>query len=139
MTWHKRLTTAREAKGIRKSAFAKMVGVSPPTVTDWENGDTKMIEGANLVKVCDILEITPEKLIYGRGPDAEKNSTPPAPVVAALKDIRPKRMQWTSDAEDAVLSDYRTTDEAGRAKIERTAKLTKKVLFPNLVDDQSQV
>ena len=68
MNWHKRLTQAREAKNIKKSAFAKMVGVSAPTVTDWENGDTKMIEGSNLIKVCNILGIHPEWLLKGEGP-----------------------------------------------------------------------
>lgn len=65
MNWHKRLTQAREAKGIKKSAFAKLVEVSPPTVTDWENGNTKMIEGVNLMKVCAALSITPEWLMHG--------------------------------------------------------------------------
>lgn len=65
MNWHKRLTEAREAKNLKKSAFARLVGVSAPTVTDWENGETKMIEGANLIKVCSILEITPDWLLHG--------------------------------------------------------------------------
>ncbi|UGQ45094.1 XRE family transcriptional regulator [Massilia endophytica] len=65
MDWHRRLTQAREAMGLRKSAFAKLIGVSPPTVTDWENGETKMIEGANLVRVCSALNITPEWLLHG--------------------------------------------------------------------------
>lgn len=65
MNWHKRLTQAREAKELKKSAFAKLVGVSAPTVTDWENGNTKMIEGANLMKVCSTLSITPEWLLHG--------------------------------------------------------------------------
>lgn len=65
MNWHRRLTQAREAKNIKKSAFAKLIGVSAPTVTDWENGETKMIEGANLIKVCNALEISPDWLIHG--------------------------------------------------------------------------
>lgn len=65
MNWHKRLTQAREAEGLKKSAFAKLIGVSAPTVTDWENGDTKMIEGANLIKVCNLLKVTPDWLLHG--------------------------------------------------------------------------
>lgn len=65
MNWHTRLTEAREAKNLKKSAFARLVGVSAPTVTDWENGETKMIEGANLIKVCSVLEITPDWLLQG--------------------------------------------------------------------------
>lgn len=71
MTWHKRLTQAREAKGIKKSAFAKLVGVSAPTVTDWENGDTKMIEGSNLIKVCQALDISPDWLLHGTQADSK--------------------------------------------------------------------
>lgn len=65
MDWHKRLTQAREAEGLKKSAFARLIGVSAPTVTDWENGDTKMIEGANLIKVCNLLKVTPDWLLHG--------------------------------------------------------------------------
>lgn len=84
MNWHKRLTQAREAKNIKKSAFAKMVGVSPPTVTDWENGDTKMIEGANLVKVCSVLGIAPSWLIHGQSADA-----PTPPRISTVTAIHP--------------------------------------------------
>src|SRR5471030_980437 len=67
MTWHKRLTQAREARGILKSHLAKMVGVKPSSVTDWENGDTKMLVGENLRRVCVTLEITPDWLLEGTG------------------------------------------------------------------------
>jgi phage repressor protein C with HTH and peptisase S24 domain len=65
MNWNTRLTQARVAKGIKKSAFAKLVGVSAPTVTMWESGETKKIEGENLVKVCSVLDITPAWLMHG--------------------------------------------------------------------------
>lgn len=65
--WHQRLTFAREKRKIKKSAFAKLVGVSAPTVTDWENGDTKRMDGENLVKVCRALDITADWLLYGDG------------------------------------------------------------------------
>jgi len=78
MTWHNRLTQAREAKGIKKSAFATLVGVKPSSVTDWENGDTKMIVGANLMRVCSVLEISPDWLIDGIG-DMEGAASPSIP------------------------------------------------------------
>ncbi|MRV72535.1 helix-turn-helix domain-containing protein [Duganella sp. FT92W] len=65
MNWHNRLTQARLAKNIKKSDFAKLIGVSAPTVTQWENGETKKIEGSNLVRVCSVLEISPEWLLHG--------------------------------------------------------------------------
>lgn len=86
MTWHKRLTQAREAKNIKKSAFAKLVGVSAPTVTDWENGDTKMIEGSNLVKVCQALDISPAWLLNDENQSAEAGQLVPGAIPITLLD-----------------------------------------------------
>jgi transcriptional regulator with XRE-family HTH domain len=66
-TWHERLTFAREQKGLKKSAFARLVEVSAPTVTDWENGETKMIDGLNMVRVCQVLGISAAWLMTGEG------------------------------------------------------------------------
>jgi phage repressor protein C with HTH and peptisase S24 domain len=63
MDWHKRLTQARTVKNLRKTELAKLVGVSPATVTMWESGKTKKIEGTNLVRVCDLLGISPAWLL----------------------------------------------------------------------------
>ena len=86
MTWHKRLTQAREAKNIKKSAFAKLVGVSAPTVTDWENGETKMIEGSNLVKVCQVLDISPTWLLNDENQSAEARQLVPGAIPITLLD-----------------------------------------------------
>lgn len=69
MNWHKRLSEARIAKDLKKNAFAKLIGVSPPTITQWESGTTKKIEGSNLMKVCSVLGITPEWLLNDEGPE----------------------------------------------------------------------
>jgi phage repressor protein C with HTH and peptisase S24 domain len=73
MDWHKRITQARTAKNLKKTDLAKLVGVSPATVTMWESGQTKKIEGRNLVKVCEVLDISPIWLLgeIGRSEDAE--------------------------------------------------------------------
>lgn len=86
MTWHKRLTQAREAKNIKKSAFAKLVGVSAPTVTDWENGDTKMIEGSNLIKVCQVLDISPAWLLNDENHVDEVRPLVPGAIPITLLD-----------------------------------------------------
>jgi len=73
MDWHTRITQARTAKNLKKTDLARLVGVSPATVTMWESGQTKKIEGRNLVKVCEILEISPIWLLgeMGQREDAE--------------------------------------------------------------------
>lgn len=68
--WKTRLRAAREAAKLTKSALANAVGVSNPTATDWEKsvdtGGIREITGPNLVRVCEVLEITAEWLLNGR-------------------------------------------------------------------------
>lgn len=75
--WKLRLSQAREAKGLNKTAFAKAVGVSNPTVTDWEkaveDGGIKEIAGPRLTKICEVLEIEPRWLLHGENETAKKN------------------------------------------------------------------
>lgn len=65
MNWNQRLSQARIAKGINKSDFAKMLGVSAPTVTQWENGTIKALAGSNLLRVCEVLDISSTWLMSG--------------------------------------------------------------------------
>jgi transcriptional regulator with XRE-family HTH domain len=76
-TWHARLTAARRLRGYKKNQFAKLVGVAPPTVTGWENGDTQNLDSKYLIKVCSVLEITPEWLLERIGPSP---LTEPEPI-----------------------------------------------------------
>ena len=66
-TWHDRLKFAREQAGIKADALADKVGVTSASVSDWESGETKKIEGENLIKVCDFLKINPHWLLFGKG------------------------------------------------------------------------
>lgn len=67
-TWNDRLREAREAAGIPKAQFAREVKVSAPTVTDWESGKIRKIDGENLIKACEILRVSPKWLLTGRPP-----------------------------------------------------------------------
>lgn len=80
-TWNTRLTKARESRGIDKAEFARRVGVSAPTVTDWESGKIRKLEAGNMLKVCMELGIAPLWLLYGRGAmDANASSVVPSPA-----------------------------------------------------------
>ncbi len=83
-TWNERLTRAREDKKLNKTALAKAVGVSQPTVSDWESGVMKP-NGDNLLAVCRILGITPDWLTTGR----ESGTTAPPPPPGSQRD-RPR-------------------------------------------------
>lgn len=67
MKWYERLSQAREAKGYKKAHFAKAIGVKPPTITEWERGDTVAPSAANVMKICQVLNITPEWLMQDSG------------------------------------------------------------------------
>jgi SOS-response transcriptional repressor LexA len=70
-TLHERITYARTKAGLSKANIARAVGVSSPTVTDWESGKIKNIEGANLLKLASVLKVTPEWLQTGKYPPKE--------------------------------------------------------------------
>lgn len=65
MTWNVRLKYARTQREISKSDLAKKVGVSAPTMTDWESGEIKKIDGENLLKLSDALAVSPRWLLWG--------------------------------------------------------------------------
>lgn len=65
--WGERIKEARERKGLSLSAFARMVGVSAPSASDWEKGHTKNIEGRHLVPAAEILGVSAEWIMSGKG------------------------------------------------------------------------
>jgi transcriptional regulator with XRE-family HTH domain len=68
--WKQRLRTARENKGLSKTAFAAAVGISNATATDWEKsidaGGIKEISGPKLTKASEVLGIDPHWLLHGK-------------------------------------------------------------------------
>lgn len=66
-TWNERLTVARKKRGLSKAELARSVGVSGPTVTDWESGEIKGLKIENLHKICRVLRIREAWLLRGRG------------------------------------------------------------------------
>ena len=65
MSWNTRLQNTRVERGLNKSELARRVGVSAPTVTDWESGKIQNIESNNLQKVARVLGVTVEFLLTG--------------------------------------------------------------------------
>lgn len=72
MKWYERLKIAREAKGLKKSHFARVIGVQPATITEWERGDTESPSSSNTLKICEALSVTPNWLINGDDPPKER-------------------------------------------------------------------
>lgn len=62
-----RIRAARESAGLTQDHLAKRVGVSRPAVGMWEGGQTKTIEGENLVRTAYATGVDPLWLATGEG------------------------------------------------------------------------
>lgn len=124
--WKTRLRQAREAKGLNKTEFARLVGVSNPTVTDWEkavgDGGIKEIAGGNLTKVCAVLDIDPRWLLLGKESHARAaREEVPLAEPASGQDSRPPdllNMQAATAAELRMLIVYRSANDREREAID---------------------
>lgn len=67
VTLAERVKKAREAAGLSKSDLARLCGVSPSAVTQWESGETKTLEGENLATAADALHVSAMWLATGKG------------------------------------------------------------------------
>ncbi len=64
-----RLTKAlQQKKGLTQAGLARACGVKPPSVSDWINGKTKTVEGANLINAAEYLGVRGKWLATGLGP-----------------------------------------------------------------------
>lgn len=59
--YSERLTACREAKGLTQEELARLIAVSKDNVKKWEKG-TQNVNGLNLKKLADVLEVTEEYL-----------------------------------------------------------------------------
>lgn len=57
-------------KGISQNAFAKAVGLSGSTVSDWKTKKTNP-SSDKIMTICRVLEVTPEQLLTGKGIDED--------------------------------------------------------------------
>lgn len=74
MTTGQRIREARLAVGLSQQALAHAISrfgdgraVSRTTITQWETGNTRGIEAANLLKAAKALDVMPEWLQFGTG------------------------------------------------------------------------
>ena len=68
MELKERIKTARERAHFSKAKLASRVGVSSQAVLQWETGETKSIDGGNLVRAAYAMNVEPLWLATGEGP-----------------------------------------------------------------------
>ena len=59
-----------EEKNMSQSAFAKKVGLSASTISDWKTKKTNPT-AEKIMPICEVLEVTPEQLLTGKGIDED--------------------------------------------------------------------
>lgn len=59
MELKQRIKTARKAARLTQEQLAARVGVSRPAVVQWESGDTKALDGVNLVRTAIVTGVEP--------------------------------------------------------------------------------
>lgn len=57
-------------------ALAKACGVSPPSVSDWLTGNSKSMDGPNLIAAAEYLKVRPKWLAEGIGPMRDDHYLP---------------------------------------------------------------
>lgn len=105
-TWNERIALAIDESPFRREQVAKELGVSPPTVAAWVGAASirpaKTIAGDNLLKVCDLLNVRPEWLMFERGPmrpaKSDRTSTEMAELIERLREIDSKGGTEREDA-----------------------------------------
>lgn len=131
--WKLRLRQAREAKELNKTEFARLVGVSNATVTDWEkssdDGGIKELSGPKLAKISEILEVDPHWIMSGKLPQEARvtdtsSGQPPARAapVRKVEAEAAKGLQWVTAREADLLSTFRALKAPDQETVVEMAK-----------------
>lgn len=62
-----RLRHFREAAGVNQKAFASLIGIKPPSLSEIESGQSKSPAAITLLKAADVLGLEPMYLLTGAG------------------------------------------------------------------------
>lgn len=64
-TLSERIKQARKEAGLSQNDLSKKIGVSRVAITQWENNPSVKIAGENLTRLCSVLGVSAEWLLYG--------------------------------------------------------------------------
>jgi len=67
-TWNDRLRELVAEFNLNKSELADIIGVSPPTVTEWLNGSTGYLKAVNADRICRHFKVNMAWFLEGKGP-----------------------------------------------------------------------
>lgn len=100
-----RLRYARKHRKMSQGTLAKGAGITQPSVSELESGETKEITGPTLIAICQVLSVRPEWLVKATGP------------------MEPHPAEGLTEDELELLSLYRAATGRWKVAIKHMAKL----------------
>ena len=72
MTISERILKVLKDRNMTQAEFAKQVGIATSTISEWKNRKTNPTAD-KIMDICNVLQITPEQLLTGKGIEDEEN------------------------------------------------------------------
>lgn len=88
MEFYQNLSALRKSKNLSQEEIADRLGVSRQAISKWENGQT-LPETANIMKLCEILEVTPNELL-----GYEESKPQPTAETPYNEEIKEEKKKW---------------------------------------------
>lgn len=74
MTISERILKVLKDRKMTQAEFAKQVGIATSTISEWKKRKTNPTAD-KIMDICNVLQITPEQLLTGKGIEDEENIT----------------------------------------------------------------
>ena len=74
MTISERILKVLKDRNMTQADFAKQVGIATSTISEWKKRKTNPTAD-KIMDICNVLQITPEQLLTGKGIEDEENIT----------------------------------------------------------------
>lgn len=74
MTISERILKVLKDRNMTQAEFAKQVGIATSTISEWKKRKTNPTAD-KMMDICNVLQITPEQLLTGKGIEDEENIT----------------------------------------------------------------
>ena len=74
MTISERILKVLKDRNMTQAEFAKQVGIATSTISEWKKRKTNPTAD-KILDLCNVLQITPEQLLTGKGIEDEENIT----------------------------------------------------------------
>ena len=104
MTISERMFQIMEEQGISQYRLSKMTGISTKTISDWRSKKTN--PGSDKIMIiCEALQISPEKLLTGRGRTVTSGSLPYIET------------DFEKEAEGQLIGNFRAFSEAKKKRL----------------------